>query len=82
MLVKIKLTKNRRQAFHTNEYLLGPVAEMHPDILELTVYTDDGRKKLMHAKRPHPKHYEKYEYKPQPPQDPIPPQEPEDKQPA
>ena len=55
---------------------------MHPDILELTVYSDNGRKKLAHVKRPNPKHYEKYEYKPQPPQDPIPPQEPEDKQPA
>ena len=83
MLVKVKLTGNRRQLFHTNEYLIGPIAEMHPDILEATVTTDDGRKKLAHVKRPHPKHYEKYEYKPlPPPQDPEPPQEPEEPQQA
>lgn len=82
MLVKVKLTGNRRQMFHTNEYLMGPIAEMHPDILEATVTTDDGRKKLAHVKRPNPKHYEKYEYKPLPPQapaqDPIAPDFPEE----
>ena len=82
MLVKLKLIKNRRKLFHTNEYLIANLEEMHPDILELTVYSDDGRKKLAHVKRQNPKHYEKYEYKPHPPQDPIPPQEPEDKLPA
>lgn len=75
MLVKVKLTGNRRQMFHTNEYLIGQLKDMHPDILEATVTTDDGRKKLAHVKRPHPKHYEKYDYKPLPPQDPVPPQE-------
>lgn len=82
MLVKLKLIKNRCQIFHTNDYLIGPKNEMYPEVLEATVYTDDGKKKLAHIKRPNAKHYEKYEYKPQPPQDPIPPQEPEDKQPA
>jgi len=77
MLIKVKLTGNRRQIFHTNEYLIGPVKDMHPDILEAIITTDDGKKKLAHIKRPHPKHYEKYEYKPLPPQDPTPPQDPE-----
>lgn len=67
MLVKVKLTGNRRQMFHTNEYTIGPLKDMHPDILEATVMTDDGKKKLAHIKRPHPKHYEKYDYKPLPP---------------
>lgn len=66
MIVKLKLTGNRRQMFQTNEYLMGPVNEMHPDILVVNVYTDDGKKKLAHARRPRPKHYEKYEYKPLP----------------
>lgn len=78
MLVKVKLTGKRRQLFHTNEYLIGTIDQMHPDILEAKVYSDDGRKKLAHVKRPNPKHYEKYDYKPlPPPQDPEPPQEPE-----
>ena len=78
MLVKVKLTGKRRQLFHTNEYLIGSIDQMHPDILEAKVYSDDGRKKLAHVKRPHPKHYEKYDYKPlPPPQDPEPQQEPE-----
>jgi hypothetical protein len=82
MLVRLKLTGSRRQIFHTNEYILGPVKEMHPDILEVTVTTDDGKKKIAHAKRPNPKYYEKYEYKPlppaEPPQDPIAPDLPEE----
>ena len=81
MLVKVKLTGNRRQMFHTNEYIMGPLKDMHPDILEATVMTDDGKKKLAHAKRPHQKHYEKYDYKPLPPppaQDPIAPDFPEE----
>jgi len=81
MLVKVKLTGNRRQMFHTNEYIMGPLKDMHPDILEATVMTDDGKKKLAHVKRPHQKHYEKYDYKPLPPQpaqDPIAPDFPEE----
>lgn len=82
MLVKVKLTGNRRQMFHTNEYIMGPLKDMHPDILEATVMTDDGKKKLAHMRRPHQKHYEKYDYKPLPPpqpaQDPIAPDFPEE----
>lgn len=64
MLVKLKLIGNRKQFLQTGNYLIGSIKEMHPDILDVTVYTDDGRKKLFHLKRPHQKYYEKYEYKP------------------
>ena len=67
MTVNVKLVGNRREIFTTESYVLGPVKELHPDILEATVYTDNG-KKLAHIKRPHQKRYEKYEYKPLPPE--------------
>lgn len=65
MIVNVKLVGNRREIFTTESYIIGPMKDLHPDILEVTVYTDND-KKLAHIKRPHQRHYEKYEYKPLP----------------
>ena len=69
MRVKVILVDGTVQYFETPNYALSPVKTMHPDILEVKVYTNHGRL-LARRRRKNWKHYIKYEYKPLPPQDP------------
>ena len=65
MVVKFKLVGKKVQFFHTNNFMVSSLKDMHPDILEVFVYTDGG-KKMKHLKRPFQKYYEKYKYTPLP----------------
>ena len=60
--VKVKLVHGSVEVFNTERYLLSPVKEMHPDILEVWIYAEG--KKLAHLKRHFQKIYKKFFYKP------------------
>ena len=68
MTVKLKLVDGSTEIFTTDKYRVSTIEEMHPDILDVKVYADSGRR-LMHLKRRNQKHYIKYEYKPLPPEE-------------
>lgn len=65
MLIKTKLVDGTIMMQQRSDYQLAAVGNMHPDILEATVYTDQGRK-IVKVKRRHQKRYIKHEYKPLP----------------
>lgn len=63
MIIKYKLVNGTTEYAQTDKYAFGPLKDCHPDILEATLYTDQG-KKLQTLKRRRQKFYIKYEYKP------------------
>ena len=69
MTVKLKLVNGHVEIFKTENYVVSKPKEMHPDILDCRVYTDNG-KLLAHRRRRFQKFYIKYQYKPLPPQPP------------
>lgn len=69
MRVKLVLVDGTVQFLEPASYAVSKVETMHPDILEVKVYTDHGRL-LAVRRRKHWKHYIKYEYKPLPPEQP------------
>lgn len=67
-ILKFKLVDGSIQLAQKESFELSPVRIMHPDILEVTAYTSEG-KKLAKVKRHFQKYYIKYKYKPLPPEE-------------
>lgn len=63
MIVKLKLVKGAYEVFRTRSYMVGSIKDMHPDILDVKIYTDAGIR-IFHRKRRRQRFYEKYLYKP------------------
>ena len=59
---KVKLVDGSVDIFNTEKYILSPVKLMHPDILEVWIFTDG--KKIAHVKRHFQKFYKTFLYKP------------------
>lgn len=60
--VKVKTVKNTIEVFNTESYTIGQKKDLHPDLLEVTVYA--GSRKVYHMKRYFQWFYKKYLYKP------------------
>ena len=60
--VKIKTIKDTIEFFDTESYTIGKKKDLHPDILEVTVYV--GSRKVYHIRRYFQKFYKKFLYKP------------------
>jgi len=60
--VKVKTVKNTVEVFNTESYIIVQKKDLHPDLLEVTVYA--GSKCVMHIKRHFQWFYKKYLYKP------------------
>ena len=65
MVIKLLLVGGHIELFKTEQYKLSTVKEMHPDILKVWVYSDEG-KLLAKRQRLFKKFYVKYKYKPLP----------------
>ena len=64
IVVKLKLVNGNTEIFSTENYVVCPVKNMHPDILDAKVYV--GTKKIKHTRRRFQWFYKKYLYKPVP----------------
>lgn len=60
--VKVKTVKGTLEVFNTDSYLISPIKDMHPDLLEIHVYA--GSKCIVHQRRPFQTFYKKFLYKP------------------
>jgi hypothetical protein len=63
IIVKLKLVNGNIEMFETENYVVSKVKEMHPDILDVKVYTTSG-KLIAHRRRWRQRFYKKYLYKP------------------
>ena len=63
MVVKVKTVSGTVEIFETDKYTISTKKELHPDILESVVYTNNG-KKLKKIKRHFQWFYKKFSYKP------------------
>jgi hypothetical protein len=61
--VKVKLIDGNIDIFTTDKYMVAPIRQMHPAILDVKVYAD--RKLLIHKRRPFQWFYKKFLYKPE-----------------
>lgn len=64
LIVKLKLVNGRTEIFQTEGYIVSPVKEMIPEILEVKVYI--GNKVIKRCRRKFQWFYKKYLYKPTP----------------
>ena len=60
--VKVKLVNGSVEIFETNSYVVSPIKDMHPDILDVKVYIDTKLTKHVHRKLQW--FYKKFLYKP------------------
>lgn len=60
--VKLKTVHGTIENFTTDKYMVSPVKDMHPDILDVKVYA--GSKCIIHKKRHFQVIYKKFIYKP------------------
>ena len=60
--VKVKTVHNTVEVFNTESYVIGKKKDMHPDILEVSVYS--GNKRIAHSKRHFQGVYKRFFYKP------------------
>lgn len=60
--VKVKTVHDTVEVFNTESYVIGKKKNLHPDILEATVYA--GSRKVYHVRRWFQKFYKKFLYKP------------------
>lgn len=65
MIIKTRFIDGSVMAAHTEHYSLGTTKDMIAEIMEITLYTDTG-KKLLHKRRHFPKMYKKFKYVPTP----------------
>ena len=63
MTVRIKTVKGDVEWFMTANYTIANLKEMHPDILDVKIFTDLG-KRLYHKRRPFQRFYKRFKYKP------------------
>lgn len=64
VVVKLKLVNGNTEIISTDNYVVCPVKDMHPDILDVKVYV--GTKVIKHSRRCFQWFYKKYLYKPLP----------------
>ena len=64
LIVKLKMVNGQTEIFHTEGYIVSPVKEMMPEILEVKVYI--GNKVIKRCRRKFQWFYKKYLYKPSP----------------
>lgn len=64
LVVKLKLVDGNVQIFSTENFVVTPVKDMMPEILDVKVYSEG--KVIQHTKRKHQWYYKKYVYKPTP----------------
>ena len=43
MIIKLKLVNGTIEYAQTDKYVFGTLKDCHPDILEATLYTDEGK---------------------------------------
>ena len=60
--VKVKTVRDTVEVFNTESYVISPKKDLHPDLLEVTVYA--GSRKIYHMRRWFQKFYKKFLYKP------------------
>ncbi len=60
--VKVKTVHDTVEVFNTESYAIGNKKNLHPDLLEVTVYA--GSRKVYHMRRYFQKFYKKFLYKP------------------
>ena len=60
--VKVKTIHDTVEVFNTESYTIGNKKNLHPDLLEVTVYA--GSRKVYHMRRWFQKFYKKFLYKP------------------
>lgn len=60
--VKVKTVHGTTEIFETEKYIISTIKDMHPDILEVSVYFGD--KRIAHSKRHFQGIYKKFFYKP------------------
>lgn len=60
--VKVKTIHDTVEVFNTESYIIGNKKNLHPDLLEVTVYA--GSRKVYHMRRWFQKFYKKFLYKP------------------
>lgn len=60
--VKVKLVDGNTDIFTTDKYMIAPIKQMHPAILDVKVYAD--RKLMIHKRRAFQWFYKKFQYKP------------------
>lgn len=63
MVVKVKTVSGTTEIFETDKYVISTKKELHPDILEGVVFTNNG-KRLKKIKRYFQWLYKKFLYKP------------------
>ena len=63
MIIKVKLVDGTTEFNQTDKFAFSKLEDCQPEILEATLYTDQG-KKLKTLKRRCQKFYVKYEYRP------------------
>lgn len=63
MIVKLKTVQGNIEIFRTKSYVISKVKDMHPDILDVKVYSETGHL-LAHRWRWRQRFYKKYIYKP------------------
>ena len=61
-ICKVKTVHGTTEIFETEKYIISTVKDMHPDILEVSVYSGD--KRIAHSKRHFQGVYKKFFYKP------------------
>jgi hypothetical protein len=62
MNVRVKRVDGFVELFSTDKYMLTTVKELHPAILRVDVFTDNG-KRLVYVKRPFPFIYKHFIFK-------------------
>lgn len=67
-ILKFKLVDGSIQIAEKDSFTLSSVQDMHPDLLEVTAYTIEG-KRLAKIKRHFQKYYIKHKYVPLPPEE-------------
>lgn len=65
MTAKIKLIDGNFECFDTDKFFLEKKKNMRPDVLEVSLYSNSGRR-ILHFKRRFHRIYKKYFYKPLP----------------
>lgn len=60
--VKVKTVRDTVEVFNTESYVIVKKKDLHPDLLEVTVYA--GSRKVYHMRRWFQKFYKKFLYKP------------------
>lgn len=62
VIVKVKTVHDTTEVFQTESYIIGPIKDFHPDLLDVRVYA--GSRCVKHVRRRFQWFYKKFLYKP------------------